>query len=87
MRPPPPFGRTGPERAGPAGRGFPEPDGLARSPGEALAGRGALAGAARPYITSFSAAGLARASGSAFAGIVALVWLGERLFDVKLLPL
>lgn len=26
-------------------------------------------------------------SGSAFAGIVALVWLGERLFDVKLLPL
>lgn len=26
-------------------------------------------------------------SGSAFAGIVALVWLGERLFDFKLLPL
>lgn len=32
-------------------------------------------------------AGAGLRSGSAFAGIVALVWLGERLFDFKLLPL
>lgn len=34
-----------------------------------------------------SIAGAGLRSGSAFAGIVALVWLGERLFDFKLLPL